>query len=198
MEPVSSSHPNPSPKSSDGSLLRLFQKGDPNAAQQLFLRYARRLQSLAKARCSRELSRRLDPEDIVQSVFDRFFRRAQTGDYKLLPGEELWKLLLVIALNNIRGEEARHRASKRDVRLTCEWNDEADSTEDPHSSLEVLEQSVQDSLEQLVPRHRNIVQLRLDGFDMLDIAQKTGQSLRTVERILQEVRNKLRNESNIY
>ena len=33
-------------------------------------------------------------------------------------GEELWKLLLVIAMNRIRAAEAHHRAIKRDVGVT--------------------------------------------------------------------------------
>ena len=40
------------------------------------------------------------------------------GDYDVPPGEELWGLLLVIALNKIRTEETFHRAAKRDVRLS--------------------------------------------------------------------------------
>src|SRR5215213_3826967 len=102
---------------SDRSLLFRLKGGQQDAATQLYMRYAQRLRALVRSRCSSQLSRRLEPDDIVQSVFRRFFRRVLQGDYDVPPGEELWGLLLVIALNKIRTEEAFHRAGKRDVRL---------------------------------------------------------------------------------
>jgi RNA polymerase sigma-70 factor (ECF subfamily) len=99
-------------------LLRL-RLGNQDAALQLYLRYAHRLRALAKAQCSAELARRIDTEDIVQSVFGSFFRRAGQGYYDVPAGDELWKLLLVIALNKIRAQSAFHRAAKRDVRRTA-------------------------------------------------------------------------------
>src|SRR5262249_38717285 len=103
---------------SDHSLLRRLRTGDQDAATQLYLRYAQRLQLLAPAECSAELARRVDMEDIVQSVFCSFFRGVSDGYYDIPAGEELWKLLLVIALNKIRAKGAFHRAARRDVRQT--------------------------------------------------------------------------------
>ena len=56
-------------ESSDHSLLRRFRSGEPDAATELYVRYAQRLQSLAKSQTSHQLSSRFDPEDVVQSVF---------------------------------------------------------------------------------------------------------------------------------
>jgi len=53
------------------------------------------LRTLIRSRCSSQLARRLDADDIVQSVFRRFFARVARGDYDVPPGEELWGLLLV-------------------------------------------------------------------------------------------------------
>ena len=60
----------------------------------------------------------VDAEEIVQSVFRTFFRRAAHGHYSVPDGEEMWKLLLVIALNKVRAAGAYHRAAKRDMRQT--------------------------------------------------------------------------------
>src|SRR5689334_11735551 len=103
---------------SDRSLLRRLQRGQSDASTELYLRYAQRLHALAVAQSSPELARRVDPEDIVQSVFRTFFRRANLGHYTVPDGEEIWKLLLVIALNKVRATGAFHRAAKRDVRRT--------------------------------------------------------------------------------
>src|SRR5437016_4908755 len=102
---------------SDASLLRRLRLGSEDAATQLYLRYAHRLRALARAQSSPELARRVDADEIVQSIFGSFFRVASTGHYDVPEGEEIWKLLLVIALHKIRAKGAFHRAAKRDVRL---------------------------------------------------------------------------------
>src|SRR3954447_25024565 len=104
--------PTPEPVS-DRSLLRRLQHGQADASTELYLRYAERLLALAAAQSSPELARRVDPEDIVQSVFRTFSRRASLGHYTVPDGEEIWKLLLVIALNKVRAVGAFHRAAKR-------------------------------------------------------------------------------------
>src|SRR5437588_8862412 len=106
------------PTASDHSLLRRFRGGNQDAATQLYLRYAARLRALALAQCSPQLARRVDTEDIVQSVFCSFFDAAKRGAYDVPAGDEFWKILLVIALNKIRNQEAFHRAAKRNVRRT--------------------------------------------------------------------------------
>src|SRR5262249_61440469 len=64
-----------------------------------------------------QLAHIVDAEDIVQSVFRRFFEKVSKGCYEVPEGEELWKLFLVIALNKLRDTGAFHQAAKRDVRL---------------------------------------------------------------------------------
>ena len=49
----------------DGSLLRRFQRGNEDAAALLYSRYSKRLQALARRKCSPNLARRLEAEDIV-------------------------------------------------------------------------------------------------------------------------------------
>src|SRR5262245_27558089 len=106
------------PETSDASLLRRLRRGEEAAATQLYLRYADRLRAIAAAQASPDLKQRVDPEDSVQSVFRTFFRRVSLGQYDVPPGEELWKLFLVIGLNKVRAAGAFHRAAKRDVRHT--------------------------------------------------------------------------------
>src|SRR6516162_9882809 len=118
-EGSSSPQDSPSPGDvSDRSLLRRFQQGQTDASTELYLRYAQRLMAVAASQTSSDLARRVDPEDIVQSVFRTFFRRATLGQYAVPEGEELWKLLLVIALNKVRAAGSFHRAAKRDVKRT--------------------------------------------------------------------------------
>src|SRR5262249_43563732 len=139
---------------SDRSLLFRLRGRQQDAATELYFRYAQRLRALVRARCSGQLARRLEPDDIVQSVFRRFFRRVLQGDYDVPPGEELWGLLLVIALNKIRTEEAFHRAGKRDVRLAADAADPALVADpDDVSARAILNLCVEHALGHLPPHH---------------------------------------------
>ena len=182
--------PSPSPADiSDRSLLRRFRSGDQEAATQIYLRYAHRLRALAQVQCGKDLGQRLDADDIVQSVFRSFFRVAREGFYYVPAGEELWKLLLVMALNKIRAQGAYHRAAKRDVGQTAGGDHlEAAPTRHDDEAFAVLQMVVAETLEQLPKVVRTIVELRIEGYEVAEIAAKTGRSKRTVERNLQEYR----------
>jgi RNA polymerase sigma factor (sigma-70 family) len=52
--------------------------------------------------------------------------------------------------------------------------------------------TIAEALEQLPPQQRLMLELRIQGHEVAEIAQKTGRSKRTVERNLQEVRAWLR------
>src|SRR5947208_10098157 len=88
-------------ESSDQSLLRRFRSGSQDAATLLYTRYAERLRAVVRSQCSPDLARRVDADDIVQSVFRSFFQRADQGFYEVPDGEDLWKLFLIIALNKV-------------------------------------------------------------------------------------------------
>src|SRR5262245_5216743 len=62
-------------------LLARWRNGDQQAAAVLFHRYADRLVALAKSRLSARLASRVDPEDVVQSVYRSFFVDARVGRY---------------------------------------------------------------------------------------------------------------------
>jgi RNA polymerase sigma-70 factor (ECF subfamily) len=180
---------------SDHSLLRRFRRGSQDAATQLYLRYAQRLRALVKARCSAELARRVEPDDIVQSVFRRFFHHVSQGDYDVPPGEELWGLFLVIALNKIRAEETFHRADKRDVRLSAGGEAQQHLLQTPAAgddgAFTVLQLTIDEVLQRLPAPQRMMVELRIQGHEVADIARQTNRSKRTVERNLQDFRSRL-------
>jgi DNA-directed RNA polymerase specialized sigma24 family protein len=180
---------------SDQSLLRRLQEGRTDASTELYLRYAQRLMALATAQTSSDLIRRVDPEDIVQSVFRTFFRRAALGQYTVPEGEELWKLLLVIALNKIRATAAYHRAGKRDVKRTFggEAYDLAIQLEAGHdeTALTALRLVIESLLHDLPGSHRKMTEMRIEGHEVNEIATAVQRSKRSVERELQEFRRRL-------
>jgi RNA polymerase sigma-70 factor (ECF subfamily) len=180
---------------SDRSLLRRLRSGSEDAATQLYLRYAHRLRGLVRAQSSPDLARRVEAEEIVQSIFGSFFRGAGNGYYDVPGGEDLWKLFLVIALNKIRAKGAFHRAAKRDLRRTTELDERPEFQEladdQDTAALTFLRLAVQEAMDRLLPHHRQVVTLCIEGHDVADVARQMGRSKRTVERLLQEARKHL-------
>ncbi len=178
---------------SDRSLLRRLRGGDQDAATQLYYRYAERLRLLAHAEFSNDLARRVEVDDIIQSVFSSFFRGVNKGYYEVPAGEELWHLFLVIALNKIRAKGNYHRAARRDVRQTVGGNGLDNLA--PHagegSAFQELKMTVEEIMSSLPAAQQRMVELRIEGFDLAEIAEKTRRSKRTVERNLQDFRKKL-------
>jgi RNA polymerase sigma-70 factor (ECF subfamily) len=181
---------------SDSSLVRRFRTGEQDAATALFCRYAKRLLHLAQRNTASDLGTRFDADDVVQSVFRTFFRRVQTGCYDLPDGEELWRLLLVLALNKIRALALHHRAQKRDVNATIGQDPHVLSQHFGQNSDELALHSLQlvvaEVLDGLPSVQQRIVMKRIDGCQIDEIAAETGRSKRTVERVLQSFRARLR------
>jgi RNA polymerase sigma factor (sigma-70 family) len=181
---------------SDHSLLQRYRRGSEDAATQLYLRYVHRLRGLAEAQMSPGLARQMDIDDLVQSVFGSFFRRAGNGDYDVPAGEELWKLFLVIALNKIRGAGAFHHAAKRDARRMVggpHLDHFLEGAGGDNASFAFLQLVIDEALGRLRPAQRRMVELRVEGYEVAEIAQKTQRSKRTVERSLQQALEKLGN-----
>lgn len=172
-----------------------YRRGENDGPTLLFLRYAGRLRALAAAQSGPGLAARVAPEDIVQTVFRTFFRRAATGQYDVPEGEEIWKLLLVIALHKIRDAADFHRAARRDVRQTAAGAAYEQAVASAHGpdeeALAVLNMVVDEVLDALPPGHRAVVELRIEGYEVAEIAERQGRSRRTVERVLQEFRRRL-------
>ncbi len=179
-----------SPGRTDHSLLRRFRSGEQDAAAALYARYAQKVQAVAKARTSPALAPRLDADDVVQSVFRTFFRRASEGQYEAPDGAELWNLLHVISLNKIRSLATHHRAAKRNVAATTALDD-SHSTNGDEASLLVLKMIIDETLDSLPADQKRMVQLRIEGHTVADIAVATERSKRSVERLLQDFRTRL-------
>jgi RNA polymerase sigma-70 factor (ECF subfamily) len=194
-DPHDAAAPLPLDEESDRTLLSRFRAGSEEAAAAIYHRYAERLRALARAQYSHDLAGRVDVEDIVQSVFGNFFQGARAGFYSVPDGQALWNLFLVMALNKIRSVGARHRAAKRDVRLTCDGPHFERAlqtvTVPDREHHTVLRLTVEEALDRLPAEHQETVRLRMHGFEVSEIARRTARSKRTVERILQEARQRL-------
>lgn len=180
----------------DQTLIRRFREGSQDAASEIYLRYAKRLQATAKKQTSTDLAVRKGADDIVQSVFRTFFRRVAVGQYEVVDGEDLWKLFLVIALNKIRTAAEYHRAQKRDVRRSKSVDSDlyralSGRQNDEQVAMLVLQMTIEDILEKIPESNRELVRYRIEGFSVAEVAEKSGRALRSVERVLQNFRSRL-------
>jgi DNA-directed RNA polymerase specialized sigma24 family protein len=179
--------------SSDHSLVRLLRGGDERAAETLYRRYVRRVHALIAGQLPDRLAPRISPDDIAQSVFRVLFHGLAERTYDVPRDHELWGLLCALALSKVRDRVAYHQAARRDVRRTAAAPDHTLAAEaDRVSESGRLCLEVEDLLQAFHADDRQIVSLRMAGHEVLEISELTGRSLRTVERVLQKARNRLR------
>jgi RNA polymerase sigma-70 factor (ECF subfamily) len=176
------------------TLLTLLRRGDEQAAQQVFDTYVNTLLKLARKRISHRLTRRVDPEDIVQSVFRTFFRRVKEGQLRIVEEDDLGKLLTCMTTREALRQVAKHKAAKRDCsrdgdpdapRALAELPAEEPSPEIVVAFLDLLEHF----LGSLRPQDRQILELRLEDYGTLEIARIVGTSDRHVRRVLEHIRS---------
>jgi RNA polymerase sigma-70 factor (ECF subfamily) len=182
-------------------VMQRLRAGDNEAARDVFQKYAHRLIGLARSRLGNLMRQKVDPEDVVQSVFKSFFVRQADGRIDLEDWDGLWAMLTVITLRKCGHRVEFFRAACRDVRR------EADKSPSPHESgaaweavareptpseAALLSDTLEQLLEPLDERERNMVVMSLQGFSIVEIAEEVHRSERTVQRVLEHVRKRLR------
>ena len=170
---------------------------EPDAAAQLFHRYLRRLCRLAQTRIGARLASRVDPEDVVMSAYRSFFISARAGRFWIKESGDLWALLAKITLRKLYRSAAHHsaelRAIQRETRSVhaAELHEWMISEQPDVEDAVALADEVENVLRNLPPQHRRIVELRLQGELMADIARDVDVSERTVRRMLSDLETQL-------
>lgn len=170
--------------------------GHEQAAEQIVGQYTDALVAVARRQIGARLARRLDPEDVVQSTYRSLFVRVQRGEYDLGSGSDMWKLLVTMTLNKVRRHSKFHGAGRRNMARETHATASAAAPEahghepTPADAAELVDE-VQNLLAALSERDRPIVELRLQGYDSAEIAERTGRAQRSVRRVLQHVRERL-------
>ena len=177
-----------------------LREGDEDAAREVFNRYSGRLIGLARSRLNTKMQAKIDPEDVLQSVFRSFFVRQGKGQFDLDDWDSLWSLLVRITLRKCgRRIEAFH-AQRRDVRREiaqpdasvescCQW--EAIAREPTAQEAILLTETVEQLMERLDQIQQQILALRLQGYTVPEISHEVGRTERTVHRVLRRVREAL-------
>jgi RNA polymerase sigma factor (sigma-70 family) len=185
-------------------LITRLRAGDNDAANEIVNRFGDRLISVARGRLDRLILRKLDPEDVVQSVCRSAIARLSDGRLTANDWNSLWKLLVCITVNKCSSQAEFFRAARRDVYREvdvaaqaddsgCEFQPAADEPTPVEATL--LIEAVQQLLESFRdPKHREIIQLRLQHYSPPEIALEVGVSERTIHRVLDRVKVLLRQQ----
>jgi RNA polymerase sigma factor (sigma-70 family) len=178
-----------------------WREGNQMAAGVLFRRYAERLIALARSRLSARLNRHLDPEDVVQAAFLSFFHGARLGRYALERSGDLWRLLVAITLHKLQHQVERYSADKRSLGRErpldatgrdCTFEEQLLDREPTPEEAAALTELVQHLLCQLDPKRRRMVELRLQGWNIHEIASQVGSNERTIRRRLEQLKQRLK------
>jgi RNA polymerase sigma-70 factor (ECF subfamily) len=180
-------------------LMARLRAGDPDAAADLFRRFAGRLAVLAAHRLGPLAKGKLDPEDVVQSAFKSFFRRQADGRLAPESWGGLWALLTRITLHKCGHKLAYLCAARRDVRreVALPPPDLSDpswqvvATEPTPAQATIVAETVERVAGSLEPYHRDIFRLALERYTAGEIALQVGVTERTVQRVLKRVRKRL-------
>ncbi len=187
------------PDRSFDDLMTRLRAGDDDAAAEVFRRFTHRLIGLARSRLDHLLRGKLDPEDILQSVYRTFFRRHARDAYDLGSWDSLWGMLTVITVRKCDYRRKFFRAARRDIGREVAPSPaaappgglEALARDPTPSEAARLAETVELLMKELSGREREMLALGLEGRDVPEISARVGRSERTVQRVLKRVRERL-------
>ncbi|MCC7419701.1 MAG: protein kinase [Planctomycetaceae bacterium] len=178
-------------RSTNEELLTAWRLGEQRAATILVDRYLVRLTSLVRARLSRRLARRVDPEDIVLSAWRSFFFAASNGLASPDAEDELWPILATITLRKLARQASRQRAECRSVDREVETEGVIALTASDPTAEDAI--AVADEVESILAGldafDREIFVRRMRGETAHEIAIALDCSDRTVRRAGERIRS---------
>jgi RNA polymerase sigma factor (sigma-70 family) len=175
------------------------------AARRIWQEFAGELHALVRRRLNAQILAREDEHDVVQCIFESFFRVHSKRRYPLREAGELERLLTSIALRKIANTIARHTAGRRNVwrerslamldladesvprlHVRVEDNQAIGPEDQAHRSIELAR------IVGLLPEDlREILRWRLEGFTNAEIGRRINRTTRTVEMKLKRIRQAL-------
>lgn len=160
-----------------------------------FGEWSARLVNIVRGRLSKVMRKRVDAEDIVQSVFRTVWRRQQNGQMELKDEPNAWRLLVRIAINKtcraVRFNKAGIRSVEKEVPVGLSA---VAAQAKPADRTPLITEKLQEIAKGLSPTHRRILELRFDGLTVSQVAEELAITRQTVYRCLQMVKVRLDEE----
>ena len=181
-------------------MIHQLKADDSRAAADIWQRFFTRLLPLARLRLRGLSDRGVDEEDLLVSVFDRFFQAASANRFpQLNDRDDLWQILLMLTDHKVSEQYRKSHAQKRGGGLivsmeavseggAAHWMDLADR-EPPPEYVAAFNDNLAQAIAKLdEERTRNVAILKLEGYENREIAERLGIGLSSVERKLRVIR----------
>ncbi len=164
--------------------------GDAVAAEQLWSRYFRELMAQARLRMANVAKGAYDEEDAALSTFQVLCQKLHEGQYTgVADRQELWQLMLTVLIRKIGRRVKYQTAAKRTSghanqheTLSIDDLPATTSQEISHECYELIA-SLND------PNLERVALLKFEGFTNDEIATKLNRTRRTVQRMLNLIRD---------
>jgi RNA polymerase sigma-70 factor (ECF subfamily) len=178
------------------ALAQRLRSGDPRAAEEVFARYAQQLIQVADRHLNRKMAGRVDGEDVIQSVFRTFFRRNVQGEFQINSSPQIWRLLVKITVRKAHAMARYHTAGVRDIGAESPdgenaWLLAAASHEPGPEEAVILVDQIEVMLRGLPESYYRVLEMRLHGESVIEIAAELGVSRQTVYRALELLQQRL-------
>jgi DNA-directed RNA polymerase specialized sigma24 family protein len=182
--------------SSSGSVtywLAQLKAGDRAGAQEIWLRYVRRLVGLARKKLQGEAPRLADEEDVALSAFQSFCQCAEQGRFaKLDDRDDLWQVLVLLTARKATALRRHESRQKRGGHKAFDSEPDLDGIIAPEPTpafAAQLAEEVRLLLAKLPDEQlRNVTVWKMEGYTNEEIAGKLGCVVRTVDRKLWAIR----------
>ena len=182
------------PRSDDRDLVSDYQAGSESAARDLFDKYCERLMKLAKRRIGQRMASRFDPEDVIQSAFRTFFTRVKNDEFTFEAEDDLFKLLVRLTVRKTLRRIEHHNAAKRNPNLEAAQRTDdvepfslvASHTVTPDMEVALIDE-FQDFIGNLPELDRKVIELKIQGYSTVEIAEQVGSYERKVRRVLERI-----------
>jgi RNA polymerase sigma factor (sigma-70 family) len=182
------------------ALLAEIAAGSDTAVWEVIERYSKNILRVVRRTLPAEIQKKLDPSDVVQSVWKSLLRRGASAEFATadrfmayivgmarLKVFETHRRFTKYQATNIRREVAVSPNQRHDDRDDLERTELADPKRQTPDSIAAFRENWNLALDQSGRRGLEVVKLRLQGYTLDEIAERLAISKRTVQRVLGEL-----------
>jgi RNA polymerase sigma-70 factor (ECF subfamily) len=175
------------------NLLAQLCTGDMAAADQVFRAYEPYLRKAICRKFPASLRARLDPEDILQSVWADLLRGFREAGWRFLNADQLRGFLYVATRNRLIDRTRQHqKALQREERLgEGDQQQVLESSQPRPSEVAQAADLWERILAQCPPEHHAVLALKREGYSLAEIAERTDLHPDSVRRILRTLARRL-------
>jgi len=169
-----------------------FREQDERVIAEFWHAHEERIRRIANRQLSTALKRRVDEDDVAQSVFRTFIRRMSEDQFSFENRDDIKNLLYSITVNKVRRKAQFHLAKKRGIDQEVYLSHLANlqRSEPTPDEIAVFNEFLE-FIEDLNPDEQVIIQMRLDGHTQEEISLVLNCSERTIRRRMTDLESRL-------